>query len=158
MDRWRALCCGCACATGTKEARTQSVAEEDFLLPGGEWDPSLSQASSRSSRSSSRAKNSVRSRIERAESGATGTGDYVPPPVPAVKTLPTFDEFRLLKTVGKGAFGKVITCMPHPLFNFVSFWSLVSFSFTTVNPYWYFLGEAFLTVWLSYIVRAVLQP
>lgn len=117
MDRWRALCCGCACATGTKEGGPQSGPEEDFLLPGGEWDPSLSHASSRSSRSSTRGKSSIRSRIVRADSdGQSGAaaGDYVPPPVPAAKTLPTFDEFRLLKTVGKGAFGKVMMCVHSP--------------------------------------------
>ena len=105
MDHWhwRDLCCGCACATEEKDGRTQSVAEEDFLLPGGEWDPSLSHVSSRSTRSSTRAKHSVRSKRNQSDAA----GDYVPPPVPAAKTLPTFDEFRLLKTVGKGAFGKV---------------------------------------------------
>jgi len=34
-------------------------------------------------------------------------GEYQPPPLLPSKTLPTIDEFKLLRTVGKGAFGKV---------------------------------------------------
>lgn len=39
--------------------------------------------------------------------GDDAGGDYQPPPVVPSKTLPTCEDFKLLKTVGRGAFGKV---------------------------------------------------
>ena len=80
------------------------MTEEDFLLPGGEWDPSISTASNRSKRSIKLRKSKNRSNSD----GASDVGSYDPPPfVPSCRKLPTFEEFRLLKTVGKGSFGKV---------------------------------------------------
>ena len=59
--------------------------DEDYLLGGGEleWD-----SSSRRFTKTCQA--------------------YVPPAIPSTSTLPTIEDFRLLKTVGKGAFGKVV--------------------------------------------------
>lgn len=111
------------------------VSSEDYLLPGGEWDPSVfSSSGHRAARGSrrgitrsgngsrtSRKKSSLRefwtrrfnrsrgSRFSHAASEEFGTagGVYQPPEAPASRTLPTLQEFRLLKTVGRGAFGKV---------------------------------------------------
>ena len=79
------------------------------------------QGRHRSSKSSLRSIRSLltgggwRGRLNRARSsfddldGNTNSskGDYQPPPLMPSKTLPTIDEFKLLRTVGKGAFGKV---------------------------------------------------
>ena len=66
--------------------------EEDFLLGGGEleWDRSARRFTTR--------------RTNRSNPSAHS---YVPPVVPHVTATPTIEDFRLLKTVGKGAFGKV---------------------------------------------------
>ncbi len=130
MDRWRRWCC-CCCVDVQEEGRTvpaTSITEEDYLLPGSEWDPNVSTASSlhpsprntRSSRTGRRSRRSggflSRTRARKRSRGSSGSsldgasnGDYVPPRVPPTpsRTLPTFEEFKLLKTVGKGAFGKV---------------------------------------------------
>lgn len=118
MHRWRRWCCCCCVEAEEKEwtVPTTSVTEEDYLLPGSEWDPSISTASSRhSTRSHTRQRQGLLRRRNRSR-GSSGSsidgssnGDYVPPRVPPTpsRTLPTFEEFRLLKTVGKGAFGKV---------------------------------------------------
>lgn len=95
----------------------------DYLLPGGAWDPSISTSPSRfsrrtpRSRGSSRTSNSsIRSFWSRRfrgsskgnlDSNTTGRGDYQAPPMVPSKTLPNSQDFRLLKTVGRGAFGKV---------------------------------------------------
>lgn len=125
----RFLCC---CLQDGDEKK---VTDGDYLLPGGDWDPSLSSSplavrtdSRRQSPSESSARHlsyntssSVRSFLTRRwrgkkssrysqtpqPDGDGGRGEYQPPPLVPSKTLPTFDEFKLLKTVGKGAFGKV---------------------------------------------------
>lgn len=88
----RSLMC---CYTGGHQRlrRTSIVWEdEDYLLPGGdvEWD------------------GHSKSFVARKHTAET-TGSYVPPSIPAVnlEALPTIEEFRLLRTVGRGAFGKV---------------------------------------------------
>lgn len=122
------LCCGCL---GKKENESS-----DYLLPGGAWDPSLSQSTaSNRSRHSTRSAASVasikqrpsnsslssirsllsgggwRGRLNRTQSSnedlESNRGDYQPPPLVPSRTLPTIEEFKLLRTVGKGAFGKV---------------------------------------------------
>ena len=132
------LICCCARGEGTGKGKREDVDGEDYLLPGGEWDPSVSTSPSRianSSRGGSQrsqhrpnsvgsrggsgrsrftsflarqfrgSRSSQRSRVE-ADGGAAG-GDYQPPPLQPSRSLPTYEEFRLLKTVGRGAFGKV---------------------------------------------------
>lgn len=80
--------CRCCCVRGSKEDEADGglVAETEYLLPGGEWDPQSSRSS-------------------RAASG--GRGGYVPPAVQPSSGLPVVQDFQLLKTLGKGAFGKV---------------------------------------------------
>ena len=126
-------CCGCW--RGANESKPNVGG--DYLLPGGEWDPSVSSSVRQESRreapsgaaqepknfSTNRSMRSFLSRTLRVknssryphthqlDSGGTGDGgkrQYQPPPLVPSKTLPTFEEFKLLKTVGKGAFGKVI--------------------------------------------------
>lgn len=114
MSRWLSRCAVCCINPETKddpEARGRTVTEEDFLLPGGEWDPSVSTGSNRSRRSVK-----LRKSKSKQSNGdlASDVGSYDPPPfVPSCRKLPTFEEFRLLKTVGKGSFGKV--CRHAPL-------------------------------------------
>lgn len=132
----RLLCCvgGEEGDRGGKARGPGSVKESDYLLPGGEWDPSISSsplrtvahhhgpaarsdstASDRTTSSSVRSFLSKRFRRKsrhsetsnRANSVADNNGGYLPPPLVPSKTLPTIDEFKLLKTVGRGAFGKV---------------------------------------------------
>ena len=120
MRRWRWNCCF---NPGTKEGgreTARSVTDEDYLLPGGEWDPSLS--GSTASRLSVQSRNFTKSKSRRPWTksrnrvSTDGNGSYEPPHVPPSRTLPTFDEFRLLKTVGRGAFGKVgRASRTHPL-------------------------------------------
>ena len=113
MSRRRYLlsCIGC-CNPDTKDGpqtTANSVPDGEYLLPGGEWDPSHSTGSNRSSRST-RSNWSARLRRSKSDrsSDIVSDGKYSPPPfVPHSKKLPTFEDFRLLKTVGKGAFGKV---------------------------------------------------
>lgn len=126
------------CCVKGERGEKAAVKEEDYLLPGGEWDPSLSASPSRSTalppsnqatktrvhtdsgastRSSIRSffsrkfgRGSGRSRASTAastENLVAGGGEYQPPPLVPSKTLPTVEEFKLLKTVGRGAFGKV---------------------------------------------------
>lgn len=115
MSRW--LCC-CADGTGNDGvARGQiNTVESDYLLPGSSrWD-----ASSRSTVTSSKgvwgslrrdkdkAANKKKSTVTHSEVGLDSpSGDYEPPRIPPSQKLPSFEEFRLLKTVGRGAFGKV---------------------------------------------------
>lgn len=65
--------------------------EDDLLLPGGdiEWDKSSRSFISRTVRKK--------------------RGEYVPPDVPntAPTRLPIIEEFRFLRTLGRGTFGKV---------------------------------------------------
>lgn len=113
MSRRRYLlsCVGC-CNPDTKDGpqtTANSVPDGEYLLPGGEWDPSNSTGSNRSSRST-RSNWSARLRRSKSDrsSDIVSDGNYDPPPfVPHSRKLPTFEDFRLLKTVGKGAFGKV---------------------------------------------------
>ena len=87
---WRRHCC---CMIGEEEEEDgKMVAEREYLLPGGEWDPA-------------RAPRSPSSHSLRSEAGRDG--GYVPPPVEPTRSLPTAADFKLLKTLGKGAFGKV---------------------------------------------------
>ena len=95
----------CCCVSGNKEsdliASTKSHTDHDYLLPGGEWDPSLSTPPSQSHSSKKRhSTKELANSLER-------DGLYQPPALVPSPTLPTFDDFKLLKTVGRGAFGKV---------------------------------------------------
>ena len=132
------LCCGCL----RDDDKRKAVAGGGYLLPGGEWDPSLyspkpvvtgrsihdssgdpfskTNSSVRSflSRKLRRKRSSLYSQTTQSDGGGGagegGRGDYQPPPLVPSKTLPTFEEFKLLKTVGKGAFGKV--CKFHVMY------------------------------------------
>ena len=100
---FRRFCCCCCCSDTESEADVNGpVSEEDYLLPGGAWDPSVSVARSRRSR-----RNTSRRRQGGEEEEEVNA--YVPPDVPAATSLPNFNDFKLLKTVGKGAFGKVVS-------------------------------------------------
>ena len=83
----RSLCCGCNVEPRTRDKNQVIESEDDLLLPGGdiEWDKAS------------------RSFISR------NRGDYVPPDVPntAPARLPIIEEFRFLRTLGRGTFGKV---------------------------------------------------
>ena len=85
--------------------------ESDYLLPGGEWDPSLSASRSRRSRNdrggSGKSGGSGSFADDGASGGEEGESLYTPPEVPGATSAPKFQDFKLLKTVGKGAFGKV---------------------------------------------------
>ena len=97
---FRRLCCCCSC-TKEKEEDNRQTGEEDYLLPGGEWDPSVSGISHRSTHGTKHApKHSLWRRGS--EEGASAY-------VPGAMSVPKFNHFKMLKTIGKGAFGKV--CM-----------------------------------------------
>lgn len=98
--------CGCfaSCVRGQDE--TDHISEEEYLLPGGEWDPNLLR--SRSHSKSRRRKGSRQTTAEPSE--VRGTGAYIPPHVPGATSIAKFQDFRMLKTVGSGSFGKV-DCM-----------------------------------------------
>ena len=88
--------------------------ESDYLLPGGEWDPSLSSSvvKRRSRRSRGRDSGGASGSGSFGDKGAGGEDSeslYTPPEVPGATSVPKFQDFKLLKTVGKGAFGKVYT-------------------------------------------------
>ena len=93
METFRSFCC-CCYRQPRRHQRIQNINgvedEDDYLLPGGdiEWDKS--------------SKSFVQShRLPRP--------GYVPPAVPTDSDkIPTIDQFRFLRTVGRGAFGKVI--------------------------------------------------
>lgn len=82
------------------------TSEEDYLLPGGEWDPSVSGSTKGRSKRRRRSRSEVNS-VESESADGSGACAYVPPEVPGATSLPKFQDFRMLKTVGKGAFGKV---------------------------------------------------
>ena len=94
------MCC-CAGSSEDRKRRKSEKEASDYLLPGGKWDPSHSRSrswwSNRGSKTSQKSYSIEENRV----------GEYEPPTVPPSRTLPTFEEFRLLKTVGRGAFGKV---------------------------------------------------
>lgn len=105
----------CSCLRGEEDGEMYKN-EADYLLPGGEWDPSVSASvRERSSRrrGAARSRNSGRSGSNRGGSvGDDGAEDdsgsfYSPPEVPGATSIPRFQDFKLLKTVGRGAFGKV---------------------------------------------------
>ena len=96
--------CCCSCTRGEGD-ETGYDNEVDYLLPGGEWDPSVSRSTRRHSKRSRSRHSSRGSEATSAEGGTVCA--YVPPEVPGATSMPTFQDFRLLKTVGKGAFGKV---------------------------------------------------
>lgn len=140
------LCC--CCAGPSKEDKTRR-SDADYLLPGGDWDPTLSSspshrtsvkstgplvgddeddnmsATSRSNTSSSRfssnrfmsflSKKLSWSPARRARNSQhhQSSGQYQPPPLLPSRTLPSFEDFKLLNTVGRGAFGKVICVCVH---------------------------------------------
>lgn len=84
--------------------------ESDYLLPGGEWDPSLSASVKPRSRRNrgGRSGGGGGSFADDGEAGEESRGSfYVPPEVPGATSTAKFQDFKLLKTVGKGAFGKV---------------------------------------------------
>ena len=93
METFRSFCC-CCYQQPRRHQRIQNINgledEDDYLLPGGdiEWDKS--------------SKSFVQShRLPRPS--------YVPPAIPTDSVeIPTIDQFRFLRTVGRGAFGKVI--------------------------------------------------
>lgn len=89
--------------------RERTTSDEVFLLPGGQWDPSLSTISKSSTRvTPPRGLRRVLSKIGRDQDQSEREGLYQPPAVLPSRVLPTFDDFGLLRTVGRGAFGKVI--------------------------------------------------
>ena len=100
--------------TNVHERRTS---KSDYLLPGSRFDPSVSENGS-SFRSKLRWGNWQGSKnkpgykkpsVTHSVVGMDSPCEYEPPSVPASQKLPTYEEFRLLKTVGRGAFGKVCT-------------------------------------------------
>ena len=99
----------CCCVSKNEEpesiTRQRTISDEVFLLPGGEWDPSLSTVSRSSTKVTPRGIRRVVSKTGRDQSEREGL--YQPPAVLPSRDLPTFDDFRLLRTVGRGAFGKV---------------------------------------------------
>lgn len=126
----------CARSPGAKGSRgsVNAPPEGDYLLPGGAWDPALSSPpSSRSRGSTKRSRVSTRTNytssirsfwskrfrgtrssqdeVEGNLPEAEGSGEYQAPPMVPSKTLPVIKDFKPLKTVGRGAFGKVNT---HP--------------------------------------------
>ena len=114
------LCCCCGgCAKGGEDGADHG-GEADYLLPGGEWDPSVSAMVGRSQHNRTRGQRRRHGSDPKSkEFGDTGesAGAYVPPEVPGSTSLPTFQDFKMLKTVGKGAFGKVrrkvsLLCFP----------------------------------------------
>ena len=117
------LCCLSSKKIDNNE-RKDPLSDGDYLLPGGEWDPSVSRrgvgSNSVSTNSGTSITSSLRAlwtrrlrgkkrylRTPDGEKAKQESGDYQPPPLAPSRTLPTFDEFKLLKTVGRGAFGKV---------------------------------------------------
>lgn len=99
MSKIRRILC---CVSKNKEpeiTRDRAISDEVFLLPGGEWDPSLSRSNSRGFKRLNTKSGHYRDQSER-------DGLYQPPTVAPSKVLPTFEDFKLLKTVGRGAFGK----------------------------------------------------
>lgn len=102
-----------------------NITSEDYLLPGGEWDPSVSSSPghkagrgnrrgiTRSASGRKKKKSSLREFWTRRFHGSHAaseefvSGEYQAPVAPASRSLPTLQEFRMLKTVGRGAFGKV---------------------------------------------------
>lgn len=114
MSRWWVCCCGDSNG-GVNDAATRgqiNTVEGEYLLPGSEWDTSRSGSvwsSFRGSRKKGKKKGSDKKPlITHSVVGLDSpSGDYEPPAVPPSQKLPAFDEFRLLKTVGRGAFGKV---------------------------------------------------
>ena len=106
---FRRLCCCCAC-TKEKEDDNPPSEEVDYLLPGGEWDPSRSSLVSNIHRSTHAAKRSPKHSLWRRGSGGreeSAAGAYIPPDVPGATSIPKFNHFKMLKTIGKGTFGKV---------------------------------------------------
>ena len=112
---WWVCCCADSTSRDGGVARGQiNTVESDYLLPGStQWDPSRSSSNksrpwSSLKRSSKNKDNSKKSTVTHSEVGLDSpSGDYQPPLVPPSQKLPSFEEFRLLKTVGRGAFGKV---------------------------------------------------
>ncbi|CAI8043945.1 Protein kinase 2 [Geodia barretti] len=110
MPLRRLFSCCCSCM-GEEEDEAGYRNESDYLLPGGEWDPSLSSSvvKRRSRRSRGRDSGGASGSGSFADNGAGGEDSeslYTPPEVPGATSVPKFQDFKLLKTVGKGAFGK----------------------------------------------------
>ena len=109
------MCCGDSSADHPGRGQINSL-ENDYLLPGSSFDAATSSSSQRSrlgwsSRHSSKKKHaSKKPAVTHSVVGLDSpSGDYEPPVVPPSQKLPAYEEFRLLKTVGRGAFGKVWT-------------------------------------------------
>ncbi len=123
----------CVKGNGDGRGRRGQVPTGDYLLPGGEWGPSNSSSPSRiatprgggsspyhtDSSGSRGSRNRFTSflsrrfgsrRSEHFKGPEESAGNYQPPPLLPTRTLPTYDDFKLLKTVGRGAFGKVRRC------------------------------------------------
>ena len=106
-------CCSDTSTDGAGRGQT-NVVERDYLLPGSSWDSTSTSGSFKSSvwgslRGSKKKAASKKPAVTHTEVGLDSpTGNYEPPAVPPSQKLPTFEEFRLLKTVGRGAFGKVM--------------------------------------------------
>ena len=109
-------CCRDKSAERPQKSQKKNV-ESDYLLPGSRFDPSVSEngGSFKGKRrwgnwQASRNKSgSKKSSVTHSVVGMDSPNEYEPPVVPASQNLPTYEEFRLLKTVGRGAFGKVCT-------------------------------------------------
>ena len=108
MPKRRWLCC---CVSANKESdittSTRSLTDEDYLLPGGEWDPSVSVRKSNHSRKKHKELFSSTTSTER--DGHLGL--YQPPAIVSAQVLPTFEDFKLLRTVGRGAFWKGLNAL-----------------------------------------------
>ncbi|XP_019852698.1 PREDICTED: cAMP-dependent protein kinase catalytic subunit alpha-like [Amphimedon queenslandica] len=101
------VCSSCVGRDGARNQRRhqrlendpyEERADEEYILPNGNlvWDPSSKKFSSQ-------------------RTDGRGPG-YVPPDVPKSEAsrIPTVEEFKLLKTLGKGAFGKVLLAAHKP--------------------------------------------
>ena len=123
MSRW-VCCCGDSSIDHPGRGQINSV-ENDYLLPGSSFDSGSSRSRlGWSSRHSSKKKNANKKpAVTHSVVGLDSpSGNYEPPVVPHSQKLPTYEEFRLLKTVGRGAFGKVCAFDWEALIPFIPLW------------------------------------
>lgn len=109
MSRWM-CCCGDTGNEGVARRGQINTSDNDYLLPSSAKRNSkgVSSVWGSLSRGSKNKGSDKRSTVTHTEVGLDSpSGEYEPPAVPPTQKLPSFEEFRLLKTVGRGAFGKV---------------------------------------------------